>query len=152
MTILQTMDIKQSPGKLNSKLSKTSNASNVVESTLKQSDNGQARDPRGGLTRTKKVILIKNLHNVIEKMALCENAGFGNEYMEIKKGEIYPSLEAKKPENVPKNRYKTTYAYDHSRVVLSKLSNETDYINANFIEVSSICPQALHFLRNIFFC
>ncbi|XP_061196039.1 receptor-type tyrosine-protein phosphatase alpha-like [Saccostrea echinata] len=118
----------------NSKSSKKINLAVVVESTISLVDHGHATDPRGGLIRTKKIISMKNLHVIIEKMAFCESAGFKNEYMEIKKGELFPCLEAKKPENMSKNRYKTTYAYDHSRVVLSTLSNGSDYINANFIE------------------
>ncbi|XP_061170759.1 receptor-type tyrosine-protein phosphatase alpha-like [Saccostrea echinata] len=68
-------------------------------------------------------------------MSSAENAGFKHEYHEIPRGELFPCEEAKKPENKLKNRYTTTFPYDHSRVVLKTSStNESDYINANYIE------------------
>lgn len=36
------------------------------------------------------------------------------------------------PENFQKNRFKTTYTYDHSRVILA--NKQPDYINANYID------------------
>ncbi|XP_061185153.1 receptor-type tyrosine-protein phosphatase epsilon-like [Saccostrea echinata] len=82
---------------------------------------------------TYKTIPVRNLKNIIVKMSAMENAGFKHEYHEIPKGELSACEEAKKPENKPKNRYTTTFPYDHSRVVLKKI-NEGDYINANYIE------------------
>lgn len=41
----------------------------------------------------------------------------------------------KKPENKTKNRFKTTFPYDHSRVILTmQHEGESDYINANYID------------------
>ncbi|XP_061170697.1 receptor-type tyrosine-protein phosphatase alpha-like [Saccostrea echinata] len=84
---------------------------------------------------TNKTILTRNLQTIIAKMSAAENAGFKHEYHEIPRGELLSCEEAKKPENKPKNRYTTTFPYDHSRVVLKTASpNESDYINANYIE------------------
>ncbi|XP_056002473.1 receptor-type tyrosine-protein phosphatase alpha-like [Ostrea edulis] len=82
-----------------------------------------------------KTIPVKNLHRIISKMSLKENAGFKHEYHEIPIGELHPCEEAIKAENKPKNRYKTTFPYDHSRVILKTSSiSDGGYINANHIE------------------
>ncbi|XP_062573999.1 receptor-type tyrosine-protein phosphatase F-like, partial [Saccostrea cucullata] len=84
---------------------------------------------------TNKIIPVRNLNTVIAKMSTAENAGFKHEYHEIPRGELFPCEEGKKLENKPKNRYTTTYPYDHSRVVLrTDASQDGDYINANYIE------------------
>ncbi|XP_056002461.1 receptor-type tyrosine-protein phosphatase alpha-like isoform X1 [Ostrea edulis] len=84
---------------------------------------------------TNKTIPVKNLQAIIDKMSLGEHAGFKHEYHEIPRGELHPCEEAKKPENKPKNRYTTTFPYDHSRVILKTTStNDGGYINANYIE------------------
>ncbi|XP_061170688.1 receptor-type tyrosine-protein phosphatase mu-like [Saccostrea echinata] len=71
-------------------------------------------------------------------MSAAENVGFKHEYHEIPRGELFPCEEAKKPDNKPKNRYTTTFPYDHSRVVLKPASSqEGDYINANYIQSTS---------------
>ncbi|XP_061170712.1 receptor-type tyrosine-protein phosphatase alpha-like [Saccostrea echinata] len=88
---------------------------------------------------TNKVIPVKNLYAIIAKMSATENSGFKHEYQEIPRGELFPCEDAKKPENKPKNRYTTTFPYDHSRVILkTSSSTENDYINANYIEESII--------------
>ncbi|XP_062600098.1 receptor-type tyrosine-protein phosphatase alpha-like [Saccostrea cucullata] len=111
------------------------NKNDSISSTPLLLDSGYANDPRGGLTRSKKTIFTKDLEKTIEKMSQDDDAAFKNEYKQIRKGELHPCLEAKKPENVPKNRYKTTYPYDHSRVALEPVSpDKSDYINANYIE------------------
>ncbi|XP_062610260.1 platelet endothelial aggregation receptor 1-like [Saccostrea cucullata] len=82
-----------------------------------------------------KTITILELEERIKSMSNNENASFKKEYEKIPRGELYPCTEGKKPENVSKNRYTTTFPYDHSRVILKKLNpKESDYINANYIE------------------
>nr|XP_022325437.1 receptor-type tyrosine-protein phosphatase F-like isoform X2 [Crassostrea virginica] len=56
------------------------------------------------------------------------------EYQSIPYGE-QPQLSCsygKLAKNVPKNRFKTTFPYDHSRVILKETAD--DYINANYIK------------------
>ncbi|XP_061196028.1 receptor-type tyrosine-protein phosphatase epsilon-like [Saccostrea echinata] len=82
-----------------------------------------------------KTVTILELEERIRSMSDKENGSFKEEYEKIPKGELYPCTEGKKPENVSKNRYTTTFPYDHSRVILKKSNpKESDYINANYIE------------------
>ncbi|XP_078328090.1 receptor-type tyrosine-protein phosphatase T-like [Crassostrea virginica] len=76
-------------------------------------------------------IPISELPNVIEEKKKKEDDGFKKEYAMLPHGEQYPCDVGKRPENLPKNRFKTTFPYDHSRVVLKGTSD--DYINANYI-------------------
>ncbi|XP_052279226.1 uncharacterized protein LOC127877412 isoform X4 [Dreissena polymorpha] len=61
---------------------------------------------------------------------------FALEFKKIPYGLQHPNTTATATVNAGKNRYKDTYAYDHSRVVLNTVDgNEgSDYINACFIE------------------
>uniref|UniRef100_A0A8W8MNB7 protein-tyrosine-phosphatase n=1 Tax=Magallana gigas TaxID=29159 RepID=A0A8W8MNB7_MAGGI len=80
-------------------------------------------------------IPIDKLEIVIAEKRKNDNEGFRKEYAAIPSGELHSCEFGKKPENVPKNRYKTTFPYDHSRVVLDNQSGEhSDDINANYIE------------------
>ncbi|XP_061170909.1 uncharacterized protein LOC133180387 [Saccostrea echinata] len=77
-------------------------------------------------------INIDQLKRTIKEKRKNEDDGFKKEYATMPYGERYPCNAGKEPENVPKNRYKTTFPYDHSRVKLS--NSQSDYINANFID------------------
>ncbi|XP_061170744.1 receptor-type tyrosine-protein phosphatase epsilon-like [Saccostrea echinata] len=77
-------------------------------------------------------INIEDLESTIKEKRKNEDDGFKREYAAMPYGEKYPCDAGKQPENVPKNRFKTTFPYDHSRVKLS--NSQSDYINANFIE------------------
>ncbi|XP_056014348.1 uncharacterized protein LOC125676360 isoform X2 [Ostrea edulis] len=82
-----------------------------------------------------KTITVMDLQKKITFMSANGNALFKEEYSKVPKGELHPCNEAKKSENTSKNRYTTTFPYDHSRVVLKTASpTESDYINANFIQ------------------
>uniref|UniRef100_K1QTY8 protein-tyrosine-phosphatase n=1 Tax=Magallana gigas TaxID=29159 RepID=K1QTY8_MAGGI len=49
-------------------------------------------------------------------------------------GEQHPCEVGKRQENLAKNRFKTTFPYDHSRVILTEPDKPSnDYINANYI-------------------
>ncbi|XP_062620863.1 receptor-type tyrosine-protein phosphatase epsilon-like isoform X1 [Saccostrea cucullata] len=75
---------------------------------------------------------IDKLENVIKEKRKNEDDGFKREYAAMPYGEKYPCDAGKLPENVPKNRFKTTFPYDHSRIILS--DSQSDYINANYID------------------
>ncbi|XP_061170858.1 receptor-type tyrosine-protein phosphatase mu-like [Saccostrea echinata] len=77
-------------------------------------------------------INIEDLESTIKEKRKNKDDGFKREYAAMPYGEKYPCNAGKQPENVPKNRFKTTFPYDHSRVKLS--NSQSDYINANFIE------------------
>ncbi|XP_063423138.1 receptor-type tyrosine-protein phosphatase epsilon-like [Mytilus trossulus] len=59
--------------------------------------------------------------------------GFKKEYELLPKGLVYAHVEGSKEENKVKNRFLTTWPYDHSRVVLTR-DNKHDYINASYID------------------
>ncbi|XP_061194789.1 receptor-type tyrosine-protein phosphatase epsilon-like [Saccostrea echinata] len=79
-------------------------------------------------------IIIAELGNVIVLKIKKECSEFKKEYEAIPYGEEahIPCTVGKRPENKPKNRFKTTFPYDHSRIVLR--CTESDYINANYIK------------------
>uniref|UniRef100_A0A8W8NSI4 protein-tyrosine-phosphatase n=1 Tax=Magallana gigas TaxID=29159 RepID=A0A8W8NSI4_MAGGI len=82
-----------------------------------------------------KSIKTADLLSVIKSMGDDTDKGFTEEFNSIPYGEQSDILctVGKLPENIPKNRFKTTFPYDHSRVVL-QFSKNGDYINANFIK------------------
>nr|XP_022304858.1 uncharacterized protein LOC111111943 isoform X3 [Crassostrea virginica]XP_022304859.1 uncharacterized protein LOC111111943 isoform X3 [Crassostrea virginica] len=81
-----------------------------------------------------KYIPVEQLTVVIAEKRAKGDEGFRKEYAALPSGEIRPCEAGKKPENIPKNRFKTTFPYDHSRVILKTTSEEaSDYINANYI-------------------
>ncbi|XP_056002937.1 receptor-type tyrosine-protein phosphatase alpha-like isoform X4 [Ostrea edulis] len=77
---------------------------------------------------------VSRLERVITDKKKDEADGFKREYAILPYGEQHKCDAGKRPENVSKNRFKTTFPYDHSRVIL-KGDNGTssDYINANYI-------------------
>ncbi|CAG2187877.1 Tyrosine-protein phosphatase non-receptor type 5,Receptor-type tyrosine-protein phosphatase eta [Mytilus edulis] len=77
-------------------------------------------------------IAVGNLPSVA-KMKRKNNA-FKKEYAMLPKGLKFPHSEGEREENSKKNRYLTTFPYDHSRVQLDTYDANTDYINANYIK------------------
>ncbi|MBN3320768.1 PTN12 phosphatase, partial [Atractosteus spatula] len=68
---------------------------------------------------------------------------FGSDFMKLRRlstkyrtEKIYPTNVGEREENVKKNRYKDILPFDHSRVkvTLKTSTQDTDYINANFIK------------------
>ncbi|XP_076077504.1 uncharacterized protein LOC143047985 isoform X3 [Mytilus galloprovincialis] len=77
-------------------------------------------------------IAVGNLPSVA-KMKRKNNA-FKKEFAMLPKGLKFPHSEGEREENSKKNRYLTTFPYDHSRVQLDTYDANTDYINANYIK------------------
>ncbi|XP_052105306.1 receptor-type tyrosine-protein phosphatase F-like [Mytilus californianus] len=72
----------------------------------------------------------RDLKNVIDEKKRTE--GFKKEYENLPKGPVYAHTEGSKEENKLKNRFLTTWPYDHSRVVLVG-DTKHEYINASYI-------------------
>lgn len=79
-------------------------------------------------------ISISNLANVVASKSVNSYKDLRQEFKSIPYGEQdhIPCNHGKLPHNMPKNRFKTTFPYDHSRVILQ--DPENDYINANYIK------------------
>ncbi|XP_071180902.1 receptor-type tyrosine-protein phosphatase mu-like [Mytilus edulis] len=75
-------------------------------------------------------IPIANLKKLIKTKK--KEDGFKNEYELLPKGLLHAHVEGSKEENKVKNRFLTTWPYDHSRVVLNG-DIKHDYINASYI-------------------
>ncbi|XP_021367654.1 receptor-type tyrosine-protein phosphatase gamma-like [Mizuhopecten yessoensis] len=76
---------------------------------------------------------VTDLHEIIARKNKDE--AFNTEYQNLPHGLVHPHETSKAPENIFRNRFKTTFAYDHSRVILRKEKEGfSDYINANEIE------------------
>ncbi|VDH95845.1 Hypothetical predicted protein, partial [Mytilus galloprovincialis] len=76
-------------------------------------------------------IQIENLKKaIIEKQ---RDDGFKKEYEMLPRGLLYAHVEGSKEENKVKNRFLSTWPYDHSRVIL-KGDTKHDYINASYID------------------
>ncbi|XP_061165857.1 receptor-type tyrosine-protein phosphatase alpha-like [Saccostrea echinata] len=78
-------------------------------------------------------IHLKDLCTTIKILSDQENTGFKEEYKEIPNGELHPCEVGKREENKVKNRYTTTFPYDHTRVTLQESNKNDGYINANYI-------------------
>lgn len=81
-------------------------------------------------------IKIGELPNHIERLKSNGNSKFSQEYESIEPGQQFSWENSNLEVNKPKNRYANVIAYDHSRVILSKLESHigSDYINANYCD------------------
>lgn len=81
-------------------------------------------------------VKLEDLHAYILKNKENNCDGFRKEFEELPMGLLALCEVARRPENKAKNRYGNIVAYDHSRVVLEPLTNETnsDYVNASFMD------------------
>uniref|UniRef100_A0A8B9KQ95 protein-tyrosine-phosphatase n=1 Tax=Astyanax mexicanus TaxID=7994 RepID=A0A8B9KQ95_ASTMX len=88
-------------------------------------------------------IRVADLLEHVTQMKCAEGYGFKEEYESFFEGQSAPWDSAKKDENRMKNRYGNIIAYDHSRVRLQSLEGEqsSDYINANYVDVSTDSSQ-----------
>ncbi|XP_062605502.1 receptor-type tyrosine-protein phosphatase T-like [Saccostrea cucullata] len=80
-------------------------------------------------------INIEDLGSVINEKNRGENSQFRQEYKRLPPANLSVCQSATKTENKAKNRFKTTFPYEHSRIILKETwtDNDNDYINANFI-------------------
>lgn len=94
---------------------------------------------------------VQDAHNGIAG----EFARLKNQSTKYRIDKTYPTKTAEKADNIKKNRYKDIVPFDHSRVKLTLTTNknDTDYINASFIEVfflkyiTYICKYSQHYYR-----
>uniref|UniRef100_A0A8K9XPW0 protein-tyrosine-phosphatase n=1 Tax=Oncorhynchus mykiss TaxID=8022 RepID=A0A8K9XPW0_ONCMY len=91
-------------------------------------------------------IRVADLLQHITQMKCAEGYGFKEEYESFFEGQSAPWDSAKKDENRMKNRYGNIIAYDHSRVRLQAIEGEqsSDYINANYVDVSTTPAWGYH--------
>lgn len=126
--------------KASSKLERKSDKTTVQSIELKNDDMDidekiHEENPYGELyvnDRAISDIAVSNFEKIIEGKSENEDDGFKKEYATLIYGERYPCVVGKLPENIPKNRFKTTFPYNHSRVILR--NKRSDYINANYID------------------
>ncbi|XP_021350111.1 receptor-type tyrosine-protein phosphatase mu-like isoform X2 [Mizuhopecten yessoensis] len=79
---------------------------------------------------------IHELRSIIDSKILNEAAAFQEDFQTFSRGAVHPHEAGKKTSNTPKNRFKTIFPYDHSRILLDTNGKDTDtsYINANYID------------------
>ncbi|XP_071810992.1 uncharacterized protein [Apostichopus japonicus] len=84
--------------------------------------------------RTDTTISLHDLQSYVREMKLNED-GFNVEFNKLIQGNFASCSVAKAKINETKNRFKNILTYDHSRVVLPLLNEDssTDYINASYI-------------------
>ncbi|XP_021369208.1 receptor-type tyrosine-protein phosphatase epsilon-like, partial [Mizuhopecten yessoensis] len=82
-------------------------------------------------------IPVKSFGAVLEQKEADEL--LDKEYQTLLFGAVHPHDEGKKEYNIPKNRFISTFPYDHSRVILKDQESKpgSDYINANYIDDST---------------
>ncbi|XP_052066367.1 receptor-type tyrosine-protein phosphatase alpha-like [Mytilus californianus] len=80
---------------------------------------------------TSTCIRVEDLKKYIQKRQKHEE--LKNEYKSIPNVAEHPTTHAQSEDNMPKNRFKTTFPYDRTRVIL-KSDGGSDYINANYID------------------
>ncbi|XP_061180746.1 uncharacterized protein LOC133189382 isoform X2 [Saccostrea echinata] len=116
-------------------VNKTEDKDNKTENGRHVEDNVGVEYIVTNIDPTKTLIKIGDLGNIIKIFSSEENKKFTEEFKEIPYGEQphIPCTAGKLQQNMPRNRYKTTFPYDHSRVVLSDCP-DNDYINANYIK------------------
>ena len=83
-------------------------------------------------------ILKEHFSSHLAMMRMNDNQRFMEEFGTIEMCPDHPKDAASLDVNMPKNRYDNILPYDHTRVSLSmiKFQDGSDYINANFLDVS----------------
>ncbi|XP_052077938.1 receptor-type tyrosine-protein phosphatase T-like isoform X2 [Mytilus californianus] len=80
---------------------------------------------------TRTCIRVEDLKKYIQKRQ--RHGELEDEYKSIPNVAEHPTTHALSKGNMPKNRFKTTLPYDHTRVILQS-GGGSDYINANYID------------------
>uniref|UniRef100_I3JU90 protein-tyrosine-phosphatase n=1 Tax=Oreochromis niloticus TaxID=8128 RepID=I3JU90_ORENI len=121
----------------------TSETSSLVQSHYKQRDSEREALPYQ-TGQLHPAIRVADLLQHITQMKCAEGYGFKEEYESFFEGQSAPWDSAKKDENRMKNRYGNIIAYDHSRVRLQPQDGDggSDYINANYVDVSNTHTQS----------
>uniref|UniRef100_A0A8C7WDG1 Receptor-type tyrosine-protein phosphatase kappa n=1 Tax=Oncorhynchus mykiss TaxID=8022 RepID=A0A8C7WDG1_ONCMY len=93
-------------------------------------------------------IRVADLLQHINLMKTSDSYGFKEEYESFFEGQSASWDVAKKDTNRTKNRYGNIIAYDHSRVILQPMEDDpsSDYINANYIDVSGGYQRPSHYI------
>ncbi|XP_078327492.1 uncharacterized protein LOC111112706 isoform X2 [Crassostrea virginica] len=112
---------------------------NSLERSQEEDTNAALSGDDGGYYNTAEIttyIRTQDLHRVILEKNKKENNVFLDEYKRLPVGNTDKCKIGQQKENIVKNRFKTTFPYDHSRVILKEkwTDNDNDYINANFIK------------------
>ncbi|VDH94811.1 Hypothetical predicted protein [Mytilus galloprovincialis] len=104
-----------------------SSTSILMESN--QQIDGECND----MTMNHSSIKVNELEDYISKRHL--NGVLEDDYKKIPYGNLHPTTKAQQKVNLQKNRFKTTFPYDHTRVVLEPgHGKSSDYINANYVD------------------
>ncbi|XP_033739090.1 receptor-type tyrosine-protein phosphatase epsilon-like [Pecten maximus] len=79
---------------------------------------------------------IHELRSIIDRKMANKAIAFQEEFKRFPWGAVLPHEAGKNPKNKARNRFKTTFPYDHSRIILERIENDnkTTYINANYID------------------
>nr|XP_022306516.1 receptor-type tyrosine-protein phosphatase alpha-like isoform X4 [Crassostrea virginica] len=112
---------------------------NSLERSQEEHTDAALSGDDGGYYNTAEItayIRTQDLHRVILEKNKKENNVFLDEYKRLPVGNTDKCKIGQQKGNVVKNRFKTTFPYDHSRVILTEkwTDNDNDYINANFIK------------------
>ncbi|XP_065924918.1 receptor-type tyrosine-protein phosphatase alpha [Magallana gigas] len=137
--IYENTEPKDKPAAKRTTTPTTNTSSTAKKYDVKDDDDDEEgiENPYGDMYLNEETILdipISELENVIAEKKKNEEDGFKREYAMLPHGEQYQCDAGKSPNNLAKNRFKTTFPYDHSRVILRGSGEaSSDYINANFI-------------------
>ncbi|XP_033739082.1 receptor-type tyrosine-protein phosphatase S-like [Pecten maximus] len=105
----------------------------VTETDVDEDEVIYVNGPNDTEVRGETKILVSDLKEVVTMKH--ENDMYEVEFKSLPHGLKHPHKASNLPQNLQLNRFKTTFPYDHSRVILKKEQNDsTDYINANFID------------------
>uniref|UniRef100_A0A673AID9 protein-tyrosine-phosphatase n=1 Tax=Sphaeramia orbicularis TaxID=375764 RepID=A0A673AID9_9TELE len=128
----------------------TSETSSLVQSHYKQRESEREALPYQ-TAQLHPAIRVADLLQHITQMKCAEGYGFKEEYESFFEGQSAPWDSAKKDENRMKNRYGNIIAYDHSRVRLQPQDGDggSDYINANYVDVSPMQETVYDFWRMV---